>query len=96
MRGLQGSFPWCKKCLQTDNYQRWQILEAIIFIHIFRTEVIRLSQIKTVFDPEYERITTPEGYDWIFQYYLQPGDYEPDDDSEKYDNEPDYDNNSNI
>ena len=77
-----------------DNYQRRKILEAIVFIHNFRTEVIGFSQIKTVFDPEYEQIITLEGYDRISQYYLRPGDYATDEDSETYDNEPDYDDNS--
>jgi hypothetical protein len=82
MRGLQGSFPRCKKRLPTDNLLRRKILEAIIFIHNFRTEVVGLSQIKTVFDPEYERSITLEGYDRIAQYYLHPGDYVTDDDDD--------------
>ena len=87
MRGLQGSFPRCKKRLPTNNYQRRQILEAIIFIHNFWTEVVGFSQIKTVFDPEYERIITLEGYDRISQYYLRPGDYVTDDeDSDELNN----------
>ncbi len=82
MRGLQGSFPRCKKRLPTDNLQRRKILEAIIFVHNFRTEVVGLSQIRTVFDPEYERSITLEGYDRIAQYYLCPGDYETDEDED--------------
>ena len=82
MRGLQGSFPRCKKRLPTDNLLRRKILEAIIFIHNFRTEVVGLLQIKTVFDPEYERSITLKGYDRIAQYYLHPGDYVTDDDDD--------------
>ena len=82
MRGLQGSFPQCKKRLPTNQLQRRKILEAIIFVHNFRTEVVGYSQIQTVFDPEYERSITLEGYDRIAQYYLHPGDYVTDEDSD--------------
>ena len=85
MRGLQGSFPRFKKRLPTDSYQRRQIIEAIILIHNFRTELVGYSQIKTVFDPEYERIQVLDGYDRISQYYLQPGDYITDDDESNND-----------
>ena len=33
------------------------------------------NQIKTVFDPEYERYVNLDGYDRISQYYLQPDDF---------------------
>lgn len=58
------------------------MIEAIVLIHNYWTELVGLSQIKTVFDPEYERIQTLDGYDRIHQYYLRPGDYETDDDDE--------------
>ena len=82
MRGLQGSFPRCKKRLPTDSFTRRLVLEAIIFIHNFRTELVGSNQIQSVFDPEYERVITLEGYDRISQYYLQPGEYETDNDSD--------------
>ena len=87
MRGLQGSFPRCRKRLPTENYQRRKILEAIVFIHNFRTEIVGSSQIKTVFDPEYERSITLEGYDRISQYYLRPGDYVTDEDDDEANDE---------
>ena len=87
MRGLQGSFPRCRKRLPTENYQRRKILEAIVFIHNFRTEIVGSSQIKTVFDPEYERSITLEGYDRILQYYLRPGDYVTDEDDDEANDE---------
>jgi hypothetical protein len=37
---------------------------------------VSYSQIKTVFDPEYERVANLEGYDRIAQYYFCPGDYD--------------------
>ena len=82
MRGLQGSFPRCKKRLPIDSFTRRLVLEAIIFIHNFRTELVGSNQIQSVFDPEYERVITLEGYDRISQYYLQPGEYETDNDSD--------------
>jgi hypothetical protein len=47
--------------------------------------VVGLSQSQTVFDPEYERSITLEGYDRIAQYYLRPGDYVTDDDDDDAD-----------
>ena len=67
--------------LDANQLQRRKILEAIIFVHNFRTEVVGYSQIQTVFDPEYERSITLEGYNRIAQYYLCPGDYVTDKDS---------------
>ena len=50
-------------------------------------EVVGFSQIKTVFDPEYERIITLEGYDRISQYYFRPGDYNSKVDGDGTDND---------
>ncbi len=62
-------------------------MESIIFIHNFRTEVVRYSQIQTVFDPKYEQSITLEGYDQIVQYYLHPGDYVTDEDLDDNDDD---------
>ena len=35
-----------------------------------------------MFLPEYERVTNIHGYDRIRQYYLQPGDYDTDNEAE--------------
>jgi hypothetical protein len=35
-----------------------------------------------VFNPEYEQVINLDGYDRIRQYYLQPGDYETDDEGD--------------
>ncbi len=56
------------------------VLECIVLIHNFRTEIVGFSQIRSVFDPEYERIQVLEGYDRISQYYFRPGDYNSSDD----------------
>ena len=82
MRGLQGTFPRCKKRLPSDSEKRRLVLENIILIHNFRTELVGLNQIKTVFDVEYERIQTLSGYDRISQYYFCPGDYNTDEEED--------------
>ena len=76
MHGLQGSFPHIKKHLPTHCSQRRLVVESIILIHNFKTEIVGLNQIKTVFDPEYEQCINLEGYDRISQYYRRPEDFE--------------------
>ena len=83
MRGLQGSFPRLKRRLPSDNNKWRLVLEAIVFIHNLRTHIVGKNQIKTVFDPEYERIHALEGYDRIRQYYFQPGEYDTDNDDDE-------------
>ena len=80
MRGLQGTFPRLKKRLPSDSATRRLVIEAIVLLHNFRTEFVGYSQIKTVFDPEYVRIESLQGYDRIAQYYFRPGEYDSDDD----------------
>ena len=75
MRGLQGTFPRCKKRLPSDAKQRRLVIESIVLIHNFRSAHAGRSQIATVFDPEYVRIENLQGYDRISQYYFRPGDY---------------------
>ena len=58
------------------------MIECIILVHNFRTELVGQNQIPEVFGPEYERGININGYDRIRQYYLQPGDYETDDEAE--------------
>ena len=83
MRGLQGTFPRLKRRLPSDNTKRRLVLEAIVFVHNLRTGIVGKNQIKTVFDPEYERIRAVEGYDRIRQYYFVPGEYDTDDDEDE-------------
>ena len=85
MRGLQATFPRWKKRLPSDHFQRRLVIEAIVLIHNFRTDMVGFNQIKTVFDPEYERIQSLQGYDRISQYYFRPGDYNSDDDDDNSD-----------
>ncbi len=75
MRALQGSFPRCKKRLPSNDKQRRRVVQSIILTHNYRTEIVGCNQIKTVFDPEYERYINLEGYDRIGQYYLRAEDF---------------------
>ena len=81
MRALQGSFPRCKKRHPSNFRQRRLVLESIILIHNFRTDIVGCNQIKTVFDPKYERYINLDGYDRISQYYLRPKDFNSDSDT---------------
>ena len=84
MRGMQGSFPRCKKRLPTESRKRRIVLESIILIHNFRTELVGSNQIKTVFDPEYERVINLDGYDHSSKYYLRPEDFDSNEDNNDY------------
>jgi len=42
--------------------------------HNFRAETVGLNQIRTVFDPEYERYISFHGYDRIQRYYFNNDD----------------------
>ena len=75
MRGLQGTFPRCKKHLPSNSEQRRLVLETIVLVHNFWTEYVGYSQIKSVFDPEYVNVENLHGYNQISQYYLRPGEY---------------------
>ena len=85
MCGLQGTFSHLKRRLPSDYTKRRSILETIVLIHILQTEIVGKNQIKTVFDPEYERIQTLRRYDRIQQYYFEPGDYNTDDEDDEED-----------
>jgi hypothetical protein len=78
MRVLQATFPCWKKRLPSDHSQRWLVLESIVLIHNYCTELVGLNQINTVFDPEYVWIQNFEGYDRIAHYYFRPGNYNTD------------------
>ncbi len=52
MRSLQGTFPRCKKRLPSNAEKHKKVIQSIVLIHNFTTELVGLNQIKTVFDPE--------------------------------------------
>lgn len=70
MRSLQGSFPRLKARLLADAKKRRRIILSIALVHNFRTELVGLKQIATVFDPEYQQFVSIEGYDRIRRYFF--------------------------
>ena len=70
MRALQGTFPRCKKRLPGNANKRKKVIQLIVLIHNFRTELVGLNQISTVFDPEYERTVNLSNYDRIKRFYF--------------------------
>ena len=69
MRSLQGTFTRMKSRLTLIKRKRKLILSVIILLHNFRTEVVGLNQIATVFNVEYESFINIRNYDRIAQYY---------------------------
>jgi len=69
MRALQGTFVRMKSRLTSNKRKRRQILTVIILLHNFRTDVVGLNQIATVFNVEYESYLNIRNYDRIAQYY---------------------------
>jgi hypothetical protein len=65
MRGLQGTFPRFKKRLPGNPVKRKLVIQSIVLVHNFRTEIVGLNQIRTVFYLEYERYISLYGYDRI-------------------------------
>ena len=82
MRGLQGTFPRCKKRLPSDTENCRLVIEGIILVHNYHTHTVEQNQIKSVFDSEYSQVVNLEGYDHISQYYFRPGDYNTDSNEE--------------
>ena len=76
MRGLQGSFPHCRKHLLSDIIKQWLVIESIVLIPTFWAGVVGYNHIATVFDLEYEQVVNLEEYDRISQFYFCPGEYE--------------------
>ena len=74
MRGLQGTFPRFKKRLPGNLVKQKLVIQSIVLVHNFRTEIVGLNQIRTVFDPEYERYISLYGYDRIRRYYFNEDD----------------------
>ena len=72
----------CKKRLPSDKEKRHWVIECIILVNNFRSELVGHNQISEMFGPEYEQVININDYDRIHQYYLQPGDYETDDEAE--------------
>jgi hypothetical protein len=69
MRALQGTFIRMKSRLPSNKRKRKLILTVIALLHNFRTSVVGLNQIATVFNPEYEAYVNIRNYDRIADYY---------------------------
>jgi hypothetical protein len=69
MRSLQGTFTRMKSRLTSNKTKRKLILTVIILLHNFRTDVVGLNQIATVFNEEYDAFVNIRNYDRIAQYY---------------------------
>ena len=63
MRALQGTFVRMKSRLTSNKRKRRQILTVIILLHNFRTDVVGLNQIATVFNVEYESYVNIRNYE---------------------------------
>jgi hypothetical protein len=70
MRSLQGTFPRLKCRLPSDSHKRYMILMSVLLLHNFRTTLVGLNQIATVFNPEYEQYQNLDTYDLIRRYYF--------------------------
>ena len=69
MRALQGTFIGMKSRLPANKRKRKLILTVIILLHNFRTDVVGLNQIATVFNVEYDCYVNIQNYDRNAQYY---------------------------
>ena len=78
MRGLQGSFPRFKKRLPSDKSKRKNIIQSIVLVHNFHTEIMGCCQINAVFDPEYERVIVLAGNNRINCYYYHDTNFSDD------------------
>ena len=85
-------FPRCKKHMPSDTALYCLVIEAIVLVHNYRTELVAYSQIQTVFDPEYVRSENLQRLQHISQYYFCLGEY----DSEIDDNGNESDGGSNA
>jgi hypothetical protein len=68
MRALQGTFTRLTTRLTSDSRKRHDLILSVVLLHNFRTEVMGVNQIATVFNPEYEQYINCDGYDRIARY----------------------------
>ena len=65
-------------CPATIHYKQILVIESIILVDNYWTDMVGSNQIQTVFDPEYERIVNLEGYDRISHYRMHLEDFNSD------------------
>ena len=64
---LQEKAPW-------QSEKQKLVISNIVLIHNFRTEIVGLNEINTVFDPEYEMYRSLTGYNRIRRFYFNEDD----------------------
>jgi hypothetical protein len=64
----------CKKRLPGNAWKCKKVIQSIVLIHNFRTVLVGLNQISTVFDPEYKRYINLSSYDRIKKFCFQNDD----------------------
>jgi hypothetical protein len=74
MRGLQGTFPRCKKRLPGNPFMHKLVIQSIVLVHNFRNEIVGFNQIRTVFDPQSEMYISLSGYDRNRRFYFYEDD----------------------
>jgi hypothetical protein len=72
MRALQATYTRLKSVLTQDHNRRRLLLHGIFLMHNYRTNLIGINQIRTVFEPEYERIVQYGAYDRIRRFFARP------------------------
>ena len=69
MRDLQGTLVRMKSRLTSNKIKEKAYFNCYNVIHNFRTDVVGLNQIATLFKVEYEEHVKRRNYDRIAQYY---------------------------
>ena len=70
MRALQGTFSRLKSRMTSNIRKREKIILSIVLLHNFRTEIVGLNQIASVFNPHYEQYINLDTYDRIHRYFI--------------------------
>ena len=70
MRALQGTFSRLKSRLTSNLRKREKIILSIVLLYNFRTELVGLNQIATVFNRHYEQYINLDTYDRIHRYFI--------------------------
>jgi hypothetical protein len=46
MRGLQGTFPWCKKCLPSNSLKHRLVIESIVLLYNFWMDTLGTTRLR--------------------------------------------------
>jgi DDE superfamily endonuclease len=69
MRALQGTFSRLKSRMTSNSKKRQKIILSIVLLHNYRTHLMGLNQIATVFNPLYDQYINLDTYDRIQRYF---------------------------